>query len=77
MTLYEMSFTYRQSETALRLRIRELRELRRTEEDPEERWRLERRIAALLPLAREAAELAVLTARYYDRSYHRNEDYIL
>ena len=74
MTLYEMSFTYRQSETALRLRIRELR---RTEEDPEERWRLERRIAALLPLAREAAELAVLTARYYDRSYHRNEDYIL
>ena len=77
MTLYEMSFTYRRSEAALRGRIRELRELRRAETDPEERWRLERRIAALLPLAREAAELAVLTDRYYDRSYHRNEDYIL
>ena len=36
-----------------------------------------RRITELEPLLRETRELAVLTARYYDRSYHRHERYTL
>ena len=38
---------------------------------------LRRRIAELTPLLQETRELAALTARYYDRSYHRHERYTL
>lgn len=47
------------------------------EEDPEECWRLKRRITDLMPLLQEARDLALLTAHYYDRSYYRNEKYTL
>ena len=35
------------------------------------------RAEELLPLLREMRELTVLTARYYDRSYHKHERYTL
>lgn len=38
---------------------------------------LRQRIAELTPLLREMRELAVLTAHYYDRSYHKHERYTL
>ena len=45
--------------------------------DPEEAWRLRRRIAELTPILTQMNELAELTAHYYDRSYHKHEKYTL
>ena len=77
MTLLEMSASYRDSAAAIHGRIVELRILERAQEDPEESFRLRRRIDELTPLWREARELAALTAHYYDRSYHKHEKYAL
>ena len=49
----------------------------RAAEDPEEARRLRQRRDSLRPLLREMRELTVLTARYYDRSYHKHERYTL
>lgn len=77
MTLAEMSGLYAESAAALRQRIAELRQSAREQEDEAERYVLRRRIAELTPLLQETRELAALTARYYDRSYHRHERYTL
>lgn len=77
MKLIELSVTYRAGAEALYRRVRELREERDRRTDPEEVRRLDRRIAELEPLLREARELAVVTARYYERGYHKNEKYCL
>lgn len=77
MTLYEMSFTYEDSADLLRVRLRELRRAEQATRSREERLRLRRRIAELDPLLREMRELSVLSRRYYDRSYHKNEKYSL
>ena len=77
MTLAEMSGLYAESAAALRQRIAELRQSAREQEDEAERYALRRRIAELTPLLQETRELAVLTARYYDRSYHRHERYTI
>lgn len=77
MTLYEMSFTYERSAELLRVRIRELRQAEKQTASREERLRLRRRMAELDPLLREMRELSVLSRRYYDRSYHKNEKYSL
>lgn len=77
MTLLELSASYRDSAAALHGRITELRALERVQADPEAAFRLHRRINDLLPLWQEARDLAVLTAHYYDRSYHKHEKYAL
>lgn len=77
MTLLELSRAYRDSAAAIRGRIAELRAWERAEGDPAAAARLQRRIQDLTPLLREARELATLTERYYDRSYHRYEQYTL
>lgn len=77
MTLLEMSASYQTSAAVIHGRIVELRSLERAQDDPEESFRLRRRIDELTPLWREARELAVLTAHYYDRSYHKHEKYTL
>lgn len=77
MTLLEMSRLYADSAAAIRMRIAELREAVRQTEDAVQIQRLQQRIAALIPLLREVRELSVLTARYYDRSYHKHERYTL
>ena len=77
MTLLEMSSLYTESAVALRQRIAELRQSAREQEDEAERYALRRRIAELTPLLQETRELAALTARYYDRSYHRHERYTI
>lgn len=77
MTLLEMSLSYQNSAAAIYGRIVELRSLARTELNPEAAFRIRRRIDELLPLWREARELAALTAHYYDRSYHKHEKYTL
>ncbi len=78
MTLLELSAVYRESARMLRQRMRELdRKKKLCGEDREAIRRLDRRIADLDPLLREARELAILTASYYDKGYHKNEKYTL
>lgn len=77
MTLLEMSREYRESAESIHQRVVELRMLERAQTDAEAARRLRLRIAALMPLWREMRELATLTGRYYDRSYHKNERYTL
>ena len=75
MNLAELSMSYRVNADALYLRIFELRQRKRELSDLEQARRLDRRIAELEPLLREARELSALTAHYYDRGYHKNEKY--
>ena len=77
MTLLEMSVYYADSAALIRTRMAELRAAERAETDPDAARRLRLRIETLCPLLRETRELAVLTARYYDRSYHKHEKYTL
>ena len=55
----------------------QLRAMERAQTDGEAARRLRRRVAELMPMWREMRELAALTARYYERSYHKNEKYTL
>lgn len=75
MKLVEMSVTYRVGAEALRQRIWELKQTRQRQSDPEEIFRLTRRIAELEPLLREARELTAVTAHYYEKGYHKDEKY--
>ena len=75
MTLAELSPGYEESARLLRQRMKELRKAIHCASDPEERWRLQRRIAELTPILTQMNELADLTAHYYDRGFWRNEKY--
>ena len=77
VTLLEMSVYYAESAALIRTRMAELRAAERAETDPDAARRLRLRMEALRPLLREMRELAVLTARYYDRSYRKHEKYTL
>ena len=77
MTLLEMSVYYADSAAMIRGRIAELRAAARAQTDPAAARQLLLRVESLQPLLREMRELAVLTARYYDRSYHKHERYTL
>lgn len=77
MTLEELSRCYEEAAVPLRNRLRELRYLLAEETDPEEIWRIKRRIAELTPMLTQMNELAELTAHYYDRGYYRSEKYTL
>lgn len=77
MTLLEISHGYRQAAVPLRLRLRQLRQELKVTTDPEEIWRLKRRIAELTPMLTQVNELAELTEHYYDRGYYRSEKYTL
>jgi uncharacterized membrane protein YccC len=77
LTLKEMSKCYREAAVPLRQRLKLLRQMLAATEDPEEVWRIKRRIAELTPLLTQMNELAELTERYYERGYYRNEKYTL
>lgn len=77
MTLIELSYEYKEHAEAISLRLKELRLAAKETDDPEYRYRLERRMAELKPLLQEARELSVLTHDYYDRGYHKNAKYTL
>ena len=76
MTLYQMSYVYREDALRVRMRITVLREQARTAEG-EDKLRLKRRILELQQLLRQSRELADLTRHYYERGYYRNERYTL
>ena len=77
MTLEELSQAYREAAVPLRARLRELRQALAAAEDPEESFRLQRRIAELTPMLTQVNELAELTAHYYEWGYWRSEKYTL
>lgn len=77
MTLLEMSITYADSAAAIRTRITELRAEEKAQTDAEAVRQLRRRIEELAPLWREMRDLSTLTAKYYDRSYHKHERYTI
>ncbi len=77
MTLLEMSIAYADSAAAIRTRITELRAEEKAQTDAEAVRQLRRRIEELAPLWREMRDLSTLTARYYDRSYHKHERYTI
>ena len=66
---------YEQSAQLLRVRLSELRRQKKTAEDRQELFWLDRRMAALSQMLRQTNELAALTAHYYERGYYRNESY--
>ncbi len=76
MTLYEMSFVYREDAMRFRLRITVLREQAKAAQG-EDKLRLKQRILELQQLLRQSNELADLTGHYYERGYYRNEKYSL
>ena len=76
MTLYQMSWVYREDAARFRTRIAALRE-QAGSAGPEEREKLARRILKLTQLLRQSRELAELTQHYYERGYRRNEHYTL
>ena len=75
MTLQELSADYEAAAELLRRRLALLRRALAQETDPEAKWRLQRRIAALTPLLTEMNLLAEYTARYYERGYYRDAKY--
>lgn len=75
MTMQELSRSYELSALLLQNRLRYLRKALAASRDPEEIWRLKRRIRELTPILTQMNELADLTAHYYDRGYWRNEKY--
>ena len=77
MTLQELSVEYRAHAQALELRIHQLQGQMEQTEDPEVCFQLRDRIRLLSIMLREARELAVLTERYYNRTYRRNAKYTI
>ena len=75
MTLLEMSKDYEAAAMLLRDRLRQLRQLLKETDDPDQIWHLKRRIAELTPILTQMNDLAELTARYYEKGYYRNERY--
>ena len=77
MTLYQLSFVYREDAVRFRMRITALRQKARAAATREEAQQLSRRIADLQLLARQSRELAELTQHYYERGYYCDERYTL
>ena len=75
MTLKELSGAYRDAAALLERRIKVLQRDAARSDDPEEIWRLRRRVAELKPMLQQTRELAELTEHYYDRGYWRSEKY--
>lgn len=77
MTLLELSVQYRAAAGALNVRLRELRAQQERCAGERERAVLADRIRILAAMWRQTRELAVLTARYYEKGYWKNGNYTL
>ena len=77
MTLQQLSQQYWEEAQALHGRIVFLRQEQDRCDDRESAELLRRRIRELEPLHRQTRQLGELTARYYDRGYHKNAYYTL
>ena len=77
MTLLEMSVQYKTDADTFARRIKDLQQQALKTDDPEVRWQLQQRIAALTPLLRQSRALAQITEHYYDRGYTKHAQYHL
>lgn len=77
MTLLEMSVQYKTDADTFARRIKDLQQQAQKTDDPEVRWQLQQRIAALTPLLRQSRALAQITEHYYDRGYTKHAQYHL
>ena len=77
MKLSALAEGYLLSAEVLRYKLRRLRACLRTAETPDERAALRHEIALLSPILTQCYELAELTTHYYERSFYRDEKYIL
>lgn len=77
MTLKEMSVEYTESANLICARIRELRAEKKAANSPTASYKIDRRIKELTPMLQECRDPAELTARYYERSYHKHGRYTL
>lgn len=77
MTLYQMSFVYREDALRFRMRITVLREQAKAAPTREEQRATQAAHFGLQQLQRQSRELAELTRHYYERGYYRNEKYTL
>ena len=75
MTLLELSQQYSDQADALQLRILDLQLLWSRTRNERLRSALAERIRVLTVMRREARELSLFCARYYERGYRRNERY--
>ena len=75
MTLRQIAADYQASAVLLRQRLKVLRSALKTASDPEEIFRLKRRIAELTPMLTQCNALASLCEHYYERGYYRDEKY--
>lgn len=75
MTLKEIAQGYKDAAVPLRNRLRELRQALKSTEDPEEIFRLKRRIAELTPMLTECNALADICEHYYEPGYYRDKSY--
>ena len=76
-SLADLSGDYEAAAVLLRQRLKLLRRELSRAKDPEEAWKLKRRIAELTPMLTQMNELAELTAHYYERGYYRIGKYTL
>lgn len=77
MKLKDMSYMYAEDAVRFRMRITALRQMAKAATTEEEARKIRQRIADLQVLVRQSRELAVLTRRYYERGYHKDEGYTL
>lgn len=77
MRLAELSAGYLEAAIPLRKRLQYLRAVLKGCNDPCRRAELRHEIGFLAQMLTQCYELAELTARYYERSYYRNENYTL
>lgn len=77
MTLLELSVQYQASAEALSGRLRELEARKAGCAEEWEQAVLAERMRTLAAMWRQARELAVLTAHYYERGYRRDGKYTL
>lgn len=75
MTLKEIAKDYEAAAVPLRNRLRELRRALKATEDPEEIFRLKRRIAELTPMLTQCNALAELCEHYYEPGYWRDDTF--
>lgn len=76
MTLLEIAGEYRIQEERIRIRILELRRIRK-HCSGQQRISLDKRINDLTALRRETRELATLLEHYYERGYYKSGKYSL
>ena len=67
LELKDLAKEYEASAVLLRNRLSELRRMEKVADDPEERWRIRRRIAELTPMLTQMNDLAFMLEHYYEK----------